>query len=234
MLIIVSIHQPNNDLFHQFDNVYVLSKDGHHIYSGPPHDLVHHLRRSEIDCSQSYPIETLLRIASNSYEKDNDVKRLSKINNIAKDEILRTCLEEAIVSNGIVKQHVKKFSFKDFWNLMIRNMICSYIYEWKSILMQMILYLLLAINLSNLYNKDIALIDGCVDKKLFMLGQSCNDTEDSLIEESKLKQNIQYNISFLTGTSFIQIIITTLTFTSKVNIFLNEHRNGKIYENYNY
>lgn len=227
MSIISSIHQPNSNLFHQFDNVYVLSRGGYHIYSGPPHDLCRHLTDCDIDISNSNPIEALLRIASNSYEEDNDVKQLSKINDDIKPGILQRCANEAIISENAVKHRIKKFSFRDFWNLLKRNMICSYVFEWKSIAMQIVLYLLLAINLSFLYNRNIALVDGCADKKIFILGHECNDTEESLREESRLKQNIQYNISFITGTSFIQIIITTLTFTSRVNIFMNEHRNGK-------
>ncbi|CAG2178136.1 unnamed protein product, partial [Oppiella nova] len=44
--VIVSIHQPNNDLFHMFDNIYVLAKGGHCLYDGVPKQLRQHL----MDC----------------------------------------------------------------------------------------------------------------------------------------------------------------------------------------
>ncbi|CAG2172073.1 unnamed protein product, partial [Oppiella nova] len=68
MTIIASIHQPNNDLFHMFDNIYVLAKGGHCLYDGVPLQLRQHL----IDCDyklteNDVPIEVLLKMAS----KDN-------------------------------------------------------------------------------------------------------------------------------------------------------------------
>jgi hypothetical protein len=57
---------------------------------------------------------------------------------------------------------------------------------------------------------------------------TCNKTSDKLKEEFLLTQNITYNFFLITMVIFVQIITTTMTFTSEVNIFLFEQRNGKI------
>ena len=189
MSVIATIHQPNNQLFQKFDSIYVLAKGGIHIYSGKPQDLEQHLIDSNIANAQlQYPIEDILRIGSNI--SNQDLIQLSKINSEAKDYVFSR-EEEILMSGNGLKQKTKRFSPKDFWYLLVRNMICCYVYEWKSLLTQIILYLLLGISLSILYKREISLIDGCVDKNQFMTTFSCNDTEDSLHEVSQLKQNIQ-------------------------------------------
>ena len=191
-----------------------------------PQDLAQHLFDSKPDSHQiQYPIEEILKIGSNSL--DENINKLFKINSKTKELVLNRKEEVFETINGL-KRRTKRFSPSDFWHLMVRNIVCSYVYEWKSLVMQIILYILLAFNLSVLYKREISQVDGCADKEMFMSSNFCDDTEESLREESQLKQNIQYNLSFITGTSFIQIIITTMTFSSKVNVFLNEHRNCKL------
>ena len=65
MTTIVSIHQPNNDLFQMFDNIYVLAKGGVCVYSGPPSSLRQHLIDCEIECNKNQiPIEVMLEIST--------------------------------------------------------------------------------------------------------------------------------------------------------------------------
>ena len=65
MCIICTIHQPNNELFQMFDNIYVLSKGGHHLYWGSPQDLNHYLRDSGVEINESdVPIEVILKFAT--------------------------------------------------------------------------------------------------------------------------------------------------------------------------
>ncbi|CAG2167827.1 unnamed protein product, partial [Oppiella nova] len=74
--VIVSIHQPNNDLFHMFDNIYVLAKGGHCLYDGVPHQLKQHLIDCDISVGENeVPIEVLIKLSFNGRE-DRDVKRL--------------------------------------------------------------------------------------------------------------------------------------------------------------
>ena len=61
MTIIVSIHQPNHELLHMFDTIYVLAKGGANVYSGDPKDLKKYLSDCDINCKNLVPIEALLK-----------------------------------------------------------------------------------------------------------------------------------------------------------------------------
>ena len=75
---IVSIHQPNNDLFNTFDSIYVLAKGGVCVYSGPPSDLREYLMDSEIEFNENQiPIEVLIKISFEGIHNIN-VKKLSE------------------------------------------------------------------------------------------------------------------------------------------------------------
>src|SRR5882724_13234187 len=64
MTTIVSIHQPNNDLFHMFDNIYVLAKGGVCVYTGEPLNLRQHLIECNINCNENrVPIEVLIKLS---------------------------------------------------------------------------------------------------------------------------------------------------------------------------
>jgi ATP-binding cassette subfamily G (WHITE) protein 2 (SNQ2) len=65
MAIVTSIHQPNSLLLSMFDELYVLSKGGHCVFTGPPNLLRGHLLRCGITCAEDVlPIELLLKISS--------------------------------------------------------------------------------------------------------------------------------------------------------------------------
>jgi hypothetical protein len=55
-----------------FDKLYVLAKGGICVYSGSPQDLKIFLNKCNIKlCENQFPIEVLLRIASNEREDKN-------------------------------------------------------------------------------------------------------------------------------------------------------------------
>ncbi|XP_054152479.1 ATP-binding cassette sub-family G member 1-like [Oppia nitens] len=227
MSVITTIHQPNSDLLELFDKVYVLSRSGTNIFSGRPQDIHHFLNANDSSYQQNlHPIEHMLMLASVDHE-NSCLKKLSQTNNLStKEGLISRCNVQTIESTKDMFFRSKRFYLSDLWHLTVRNMLCSYVYEWKSICFQIVLYLGLAIGLSTLYNRRMILADGCVDDNIFTYGMNCTETEESLNDESLLKRNLQYHMSFLMGSSFIQIILTTMTFSSKVNIFFNEHRNG--------
>ena len=67
--VIVSIHQPNVEVLDIFDNLYVLSKGGVNVYSGPPHSLRQHLIDCHIDCKvDEIAIEKILKVCANNCE----------------------------------------------------------------------------------------------------------------------------------------------------------------------
>ncbi|CAG2171101.1 unnamed protein product [Oppiella nova] len=57
MAIVTSIHQPNSLLLSMFDELYVLSKGGHCVFTGPPNLLRGHLLRSGITCADDISSE---------------------------------------------------------------------------------------------------------------------------------------------------------------------------------
>jgi ABC-type multidrug transport system ATPase subunit len=76
MSIITSIHQPNNDLFMMFNNIYVLAKGGICVYSDLPQDLKTHLSECDIICNEfQVPIEVLLKVSSEGIN-DKNVKKI--------------------------------------------------------------------------------------------------------------------------------------------------------------
>lgn len=68
--IIASIHSPNQETLHLFDQLYVLAKGGACIFSGPPSEIKPFLTKNLLQSAQftnskSPPIETLIKIACN-------------------------------------------------------------------------------------------------------------------------------------------------------------------------
>ncbi|CAG2111650.1 unnamed protein product [Medioppia subpectinata] len=85
MTIIVSIHQPNNELFHMFDNIYVLAKGGVCVFADRPKHLKQTLINNDIKCDENQiPIEVLLEIASEeSIEMVGTVLALQLVSNLS-------------------------------------------------------------------------------------------------------------------------------------------------------
>ena len=80
--VIVSIHQPNNDLFNSFDFVYVLAKGGVSLFSGQPIDLKNCLKECDITLpEEEAPIEELIKISYNRFNDEKFRKLVDKIQN---------------------------------------------------------------------------------------------------------------------------------------------------------
>ena len=68
---VLSIHQPNQDLLMMFDKIYALAKGGRCVYNGKPADLRAHLLSCSIPCADwQIPIEVLMRITSRKNRKN--------------------------------------------------------------------------------------------------------------------------------------------------------------------
>lgn len=63
--ILISIHQPSARILSQFDDIYVLSKDGRCLYNGPPANLVTFLTDYNLVCPRFHnPSDFIIEIAS--------------------------------------------------------------------------------------------------------------------------------------------------------------------------
>ena len=217
--VITSIHQPNTDILLMFNKLYVLAKGGICLYSGPPQDLNHHLNECQIICSEyQIPIEVLIKYAIKGISDEN-VLRLSENTSKDNQSLLEKCENEAkLFPNGIPFKS-KSFKLIDMWYLLLRSMTKSYISEWKSILIQLLLYIMFPLITTGVYNSQIGEPDGCISLSF----NSTTSCEQQLYDDSLLDENTKF-IYF--SSTFIQISITTLIFPHEVKLFLNEHRNG--------
>src|SRR5437868_487048 len=70
MSIIISIHQPNEELFQMFDSVYVLAKGGVCVYSGLPQNLRAYLNECHIECTEyQNPIDVIIKMSDKNVAK---------------------------------------------------------------------------------------------------------------------------------------------------------------------
>ena len=230
--IITSIHQPNSDVLMTFDKLYVLANGGVCVFSDRPQYLRQHLKECDISCSElQVPIELLLKYACNGTE-DEYVRRLMDRTDADKKVLINRCRTETHLNpNGIITKS-KRFAFIDFWFLLSRIISYTYRYNWKIILLKTIITLIFGQSLKLFYRSDIGKAKGCITFGLDAIN-SCHKSEEKLEEESLLMQNISYNLLVILLITFVQTVVTTMTFTLDVKIFLNEHRNGKPYSFYN-
>jgi hypothetical protein len=227
--IITSIHQPNNAILMMFDKLYVLAKGGFSVYSGRPQDLNKHLTNCGIKCTQfQHPIEVLLKYTCTGIE-DKQVLELNEKTSQEKQVILERCNEETkLFPDGLIVKS-KRFKLIDFWILLSRTITYTYRYKWKLLLIQFFIYLLLAFSLTSFFRSDIGKASGCISFEEDF-NTTCNKTIEKLEEEELLTQNIKYNYFVVVNALLVQLISTCATFTSEVNLFLHEHRNGKSIE----
>jgi len=75
--IVLSIHQPRSDIFHQFDNLLVLSQ-GRSVYSGSPLEIIPYFSQLGYNCPQNFNpadfiIDTITTNPSIGYEDDLNI-----------------------------------------------------------------------------------------------------------------------------------------------------------------
>jgi len=80
--VILTIHQPNSDVFQQFNHVYVVAQGGKCIYEGPPASIEGVINRVGIRLPNSYynPATMIVEIAAGKFGLDS----IQKLNNIQK------------------------------------------------------------------------------------------------------------------------------------------------------
>ena len=220
MTTIVSIHQPNNDLFQMFDNIYVLAKGGVCVYSGSPSNLRQHLIYCGIECNEKqFPIEMILRVSSNE-ENNESIKRMVEKTRINLPDIsTKQYLKQKIGSINITK----RFFPIDFYYLLLRTISSKYMKQWKEVVIQVLIYLSIAFSMKSLVTPEMVIPNGCLE---IDFGMGCNQTVQDIKDEALLKLNINYHFYFTVSLSLIVVIIHSLTFCSDFKILFNECKNG--------
>ena len=224
MTIIVSIHQPNQDLFQIFDKIYVLAKGGIDVFSGYPQNVIKQLNNCQIECkTNEVPIEELLRISSD----DSNPQTIEVLNNTTKDEnklLYENCLKQNMYLMNEKPNLSKRFSFKDLYHLLLRTMTYSYKCQWKTMFVLFIIIQALGILMKSHFDADMIKPSGCLELEW---GGGCNQTLEEINEEYLIKQNLKFNMSMMIATSFVVLVVFSITFCQDYRTFRNEQKNGK-------
>ncbi|XP_054152609.1 uncharacterized protein LOC128951385 [Oppia nitens] len=237
--IIASIHQPNNELFLMFDAIHVLAKGGHTLYSGEPHRLRERLVDCGLVCADyEAPIEVVLKHASDGLTNEH-IQSMHTKQMMARDELREFCRNTSnhmsVNGNNSLQTRHKIFQIIDFWYLLLRTMRITYLSQWKSLVIQFFVVTFIALPFSRSLNEDMVVPDGCMPANWTggggsdygngtIDGRTCN--LDVINDESLISLNIKYHIVLTTLVTYLQIVVTPLTFTTNVNVFINEQRNG--------
>ncbi|XP_054152568.1 uncharacterized protein LOC128951345 [Oppia nitens] len=228
MTIVVSIHQPNNELFNIFDNIYVLAKGGHAIYEGSPQQLKQTMIDTNIHFNDDteVPIEVLLRIASDG----NHNKLVQKLS--AYNRSLESLLYDRIITENMKPYDrtnilpTKRFFLKDLLTLMKRMMLCNYYANCLLNLLCITFIHPIALLIIFLYNWDIFKTDGCMDL-ISLAGMGCNHSDTDLIQfERFIKQNLILNILLILIITLAIVILTARKFCDEIQLIISEHSNG--------
>lgn len=226
--IIASIHQPSSDILRLFRKIYVLAKGGHCIYSGQPQEIRQYLHKCEAVIGEhQLPIEAMLRYSCEGLTDPTVSLMVQKTSrteaNLNKHRVLR---ETNLMVDGL-QVLSKRFFFKDLYVLIMRRITNILRFSWKVIALQFALYICFGIVLRWIYGTAIALPSGCINLEEEEMNNTCAKTDDKLREDQLILYNINYNFYIITIIMFFCSVIPSLTFSADLQVFLNEHRNGK-------
>ena len=221
MAILTSTHQPNGEMLQMLDSIYVMAIGGYCVYSGRPQDITSFLNRSRIDCEQNHtPIESLMKISSDNL--NDNLNSLIRQNIDSRELLIQECRQMQTITR-VREANSKWFNIFDLLYLVMRSMQSEYICRWKSLVIQMLFYVLTGLLMAIMFNPIIGEIDKCFDHL-----SNPNTTCSMLLnEDTRLLQNIKFIFFNSVIIMFVPICVTAITFPSNLNIFVREHRNGK-------
>ena len=222
-----TIHQPNTELLMMFDTVYTLDRCGVCVYSGRPQDLRSHLNQCNITCAElEFPIEVMLTILSNDdNEADEHLKCLRKKTNESQKFLNDIIDKQTELTPKPIFLSSKTFKIIDFLILVKRMAHCLYVCNWKSLLAQFSLIQMSALVPMMTYTSDKVHSKACLHSNT-LTNETCLMSATDWTEESNIFETINYNFSILNFAMFFQLVVTTLTYSSDVQLFTREHRNG--------
>ena len=220
--IICTIHQPNQELFHMFDDIYVIAKGGHQLYSGPPQQLIHYLSEVDIIVKENQiPIEVLLEYSSYGIS-DPNVKRMNVKSLKFTNEKFKEYSEQNMnVCQMELKTKIKSFKIRDTLTLVRRQFRITFIAEFRNFVFNFNILFFINLIMVILFDPKNGRHDGC----------------DSLNNNYKTCLEIEDNKSYLfTGQSYLGLSIFYMIFAKimikvpdnidQYTVFQNEYQNG--------
>ena len=224
MTVISSIHQPNQELFHMFDSVYILAKGGVCVYSGLPQNLRQHLNECRIECNENQiPIEVLLKVCSEDKTSENITQLIVGTNETLK-QLKKTCLQQNMRSIDENEIQNKRFTFKDLNILLRRALLLKFVANWRLFSLQLILFIFVAVVMSVHYNLDMIEPKGCTE---MVLGGGCYQTFEQVQSENLIKQNIKYHWGLIVYTFHTLMTQNVLYLSIGYKTVSNEINNSK-------
>ena len=221
---IVSIHQPNIEVLDIFDNLYVLSKGGVNVYSGPPQSLLQHLHNCHIDCDENeIPIERLLKICANDYTHQSIID-LKEATLIMQESYVEQVTNQMNIICNMKSNWQAKYSLLPIWYLFQRTILLYYHTLHILLLFLILLFAGMALYLLLIYQFTPSQYRDC---------QSHNSTNicTEFFETMSDYKNVKYEHNFLFSIIVSPFVIiglwTTLVFSSHINVFFWEHKNGQ-------
>ncbi|XP_054164304.1 uncharacterized protein LOC128961998 [Oppia nitens] len=226
--IITSIHQPNMDIIELYDQLYILAKGGITVYSGRASGIGEHLHRCMIDyCPHSQiALEVIVRQAANG---PNDGQVLEMQRQTQQQQFraytattTTTCANITTTTTTTTKH----FSFQEFYQLLARYLLYNGQYGWRLHLCYFNILIGLTLFTRIIFSLDLEASDSCVDITANQSSLICLHTPTTLRLTTLLIYNYNYLRFIAMICNIIQLVVTSITFSSDFRLFLNENRNN--------
>nr|XP_027196357.1 ABC transporter G family member 16-like [Dermatophagoides pteronyssinus] len=227
LTILASIHSPNSDILKMFDKLYILAKGGVCVYSGVPKLLPQNLQEhiGLVHDRNKPPIEEYLTIACKG-TGDENVRRLAEATWSQQQEELKPLIPQMKnLPQGIILDH-KLFSIGDFLLQIARMFQLIFIKQINSRIFTIFTLTLVCLIHSNLFEQNILQPDTCVSMIDFTKPQNNQTCQDKLEDDYRIEFYGYYQSMIVMLMGYVLNAISSLTFSSLINVFKNEHRNG--------
>ncbi|XP_027205546.2 uncharacterized protein LOC113799154 [Dermatophagoides pteronyssinus] len=226
LTILSSIHSPNSDILKMFDKLYILAKGGVCVYSGVPKLLAQNLQEhiGLIHDRNKPPIEEYLAIACQG-TGDENVRRLAEATwSQQQDELKPLIPKMKYLPQGIIVDH-KLFSFVDFLLQLARMFQLIFIKQINSRIFTIIMVTFVCLFHSNSYDPNIIEPDTCVSTIDFTEPENNQTCKEKLEESFQIEFYNYYQCMIIMLMGYTISAVSSLTFTSLIKVFKNEHRN---------
>jgi hypothetical protein len=137
--------------------------------------------------------------------------------------ILNRCENEAKLFADGIPFKSKNFKLIDLWYLLLRSMINTYLCQWKLLFIQLCYYILFPLIITQVFDSDIGIPDGCYSYE----SDSNSTCLKQLEDDSILDQNTKFHFFTSVMALFVQLTVTMLTFPTIIKTYMNEHRNSE-------
>lgn len=218
MVIIASLHQPSIQVLDHVDKLYILSKNGRCIYTGPPAELTDFCAKFGLSCPiYQTPTDFAIQVASGDY--GIEVVEKMAFFQIESFGYYHEMPSESVTVEKIMRR-IKRRSYPFFlhtWLLLARTNITTWRQPQLTTL-RLFTSISIALMISLIYKNKIGAASGCVEKSMenFNFMNPAGDTTANI-------GFIFFSLLFITLSCQMP---TILTFPLEMAVFLKERANG--------